>query len=195
MGKTIDLTGQKFGNLLVLSRCGSYKTKNGTIAAWLCKCECGEEIQALSSRLRDGTTKNCNKNSCKKPHHQTHGMSFSAEYRCYRAMRNRCFLPSVKQFPNYGGRGIVVCNRWLEERGFENFLADMGRKPSSDYSLDRINPEGNYEPSNCRWATQSEQSKNRRKFVAINNISTEDLISELKRRGMFINQKGFSNES
>jgi hypothetical protein len=97
--------------------------------------------------------------------HTTHGTTKGGhktpEYRAWQAMKNRCYYEGHVQFKDYGGRGIVVCERWLES--FETFLADMGPRPTPSHSLDRFpDVNGNYEPSNCRWATSSEQHRNRR---------------------------------
>lgn len=81
------------------------------------------------------------------------------EYRAWQSLKNRCTNPNARDYPYYGGRGIKVCQRWLNS--FENFLADMGRRPTPQHSLDRIDPDGDYEPSNCRWATKQEQARNR----------------------------------
>lgn len=94
----------------------------------------------------------------------THGMWKTAEWRSWSGMRQRC-RPGDKDYANYGGRGIVVCDRWTES--FENFYADMGPKPSPRHSLDRIDVNGHYEPGNCRWATASEQALNRRTSVMV----------------------------
>lgn len=91
----------------------------------------------------------------------THGMSYTKEYHAYRSMLDRCFRENNKKYHLYGGRGITVCDRW--KHGFENFFSDMGYATTPKHSLDRINNDGNYEPSNCRWATDSQQNINRRK--------------------------------
>lgn len=90
---------------------------------------------------------------------KTHGMRGTPTHNSWRSMKHRCLNPKGRQYPDYGGRGITVCARWMK---FENFLADMGERPGKEYSLDRIDNDGNYEPSNCRWATRSEQQKNKR---------------------------------
>lgn len=93
---------------------------------------------------------------------RTHGRYGTPEYRAWDAMKQRCTNPKANGYDGYGGRGITVCDRW--RYSFENFYADMGDRPSRDHSLDRIDNEGNYEPGNCRWATHSEQMKNRTRF-------------------------------
>lgn len=97
-----------------------------------------------------------------------HGLSKLPEYYIWKCMRQRCNNPKSHKYPIYGGRGISVCERWND---FNNFIIDMGRRPDVDYSIDRINNDGNYEPKNCRWTSRSEQMKNRRKYVMNNNSS------------------------
>jgi hypothetical protein len=95
--------------------------------------------------------------------HRTHGMSDTVEYRAWQRMKERCCNPNCKQFKHYGGRGVTICDRWVK---FENFIHDMGPRPSG-MSLDRINVDGNYEPANCRWATQKDQTRNTRRNAFI----------------------------
>lgn len=89
-----------------------------------------------------------------------HGLTKSSEYKIWQAMKNRCLNKNVFGYEYYGGRGIKICKRWSR---FENFLGDIGKRPSKKHTLDRINCNGNYEPKNCRWATRAEQSRNTRK--------------------------------
>jgi len=97
----------------------------------------------------------------------THGKTGTSEYKAWDGMKQRCFNPNDKSYPNYGGRGIRVCARWLGPNGFVHFLADVGPRPSSRHSIDRINNDGNYAPGNCRWATPIEQQSNRRNNVHV----------------------------
>lgn len=94
-----------------------------------------------------------------------HGGTMSTEFKSWTSMKSRCLNKLHNSYARYGGRGITICERWIHS--FENFLADMGKKPSLDYSLDRINNDGNYEPSNCRWATRNEQQNNTKKNIRL----------------------------
>lgn len=113
---------------------------------------------------------------------RTHGMRDSDEYRIWRHMRSRCENERMPAFDRYGGRGIVVCERWLD---FANFLADMGPRPTKGHSLDRIDVDGNYEPGNCRWATEHEQQRNRRdtRLVTFAGV-TASLAEHCERLGL-----------
>lgn len=150
-----DVTGMKFGRLTVAGYVGQPPNDNGS--RWLCFCECGGETITRSTSLKSGKTISCG--CAQLDAAETHGDSNSSEYRTWAAMKSRCYNPAAKYFEHYGGRGIKVCDRW--RNSYENFLSDMGRRPSSRHSLDRINNDGNYELANCRWTIQTIQIRNR----------------------------------
>lgn len=151
----LDLTGKTYGYLTVkefskvkTSPCGS---KN---SMWICECKCGNDVEVLAQSLKSGNTLSC---GCYKISiHTKHGMVNTGTYKSWSGMKSRCFHKSTPLYKNYGGRGITVCDRWLD---FNNFLLDMGERPKGK-SLDRIDVNKNYEPSNCRWATVFEQANN-----------------------------------
>lgn len=160
MSKSHKLIGKRFGRLVVM-----YKTnqrKNGFIVLQ-CMCDCGNIHHVRSSALtrKDGkSTKSCGciqKETAGR--HIKHGRSGSPEYASYTQMRRRCLNPNHKDYPRYGGRGITICDRWLDS--FENFYADMGKRPSLKFSLDRKNNDLGYSPSNTKWSTPYEQQNNR----------------------------------
>lgn len=160
MGQVVDLTGIEFGRLTVVERCGR---DNRGEAMWLCVCECGKERKIRGSSLRVGLTKSCgclNKEIVSK-NSKTHGRSNSALHNVWRKMKQRCFSEKDQAFKYYGGRGITVCDEWKDN--FENFYkCSMTNGYSDGLTLDRINVNGNYEPSNCRWVTMKVQQNNRR---------------------------------
>lgn len=157
----MEITGQIFGRLTVIE---FIEVRNGR-TMWRCKCKCGNEVIAVGQYLKSGNTRSCGcfkidgirQRSIKHGHQTIENKS--AEYRIWRHMKSRCYNPNVERYPNYGGRGVKVCERWINS--FENFFFDMGPRPSANHSLDRYpNVNGDYEPTNCRWATTKEQSRN-----------------------------------
>lgn len=159
MSKLVDMVGRRFGRLIVIKQDG-YDNHN---AAWECACECGKTHRARGTHLRSGRIKSCGclNRDMVIARHLTHGLTGTTEYGSWIAMRGRCYdQKHNNQFKNYGGRGIVVCDRW--RNSFENFLSDMGPKPSAAYSIERRDNNGNYEPSNCCWADAKTQQSNKR---------------------------------
>ena len=162
MGKLNDLTGQSFHYWTVVNREGSTPAKKAT---WNCVCKCGTERIVVGSDLKNGASKSC---SCHQKEVvsaiQVHGMRATKTYSVWSAMKARCQNPAVNNCDNYGGRGISVCSEWQD---FVNFYDDMGECPE-DYSIDRINNNGNYEASNCKWSSKKEQCNNKRNNRMLN---------------------------
>lgn len=157
MNNALDLKGKRFERLTVVRLLGSNKYKNHV---WECLCDCGNITHSVGTRLKRGIKKSC---GCLiKDTHTKHGKTHTHEYVAWMNMKRRCCDENIRQYKDYGGRGISVCNRWL--KSFNNFIEDMGEKPSSYHSIDRINNDGNYEPGNCRWATKEQQAINKRVF-------------------------------
>lgn len=149
----IDLTGQRFGRLVVVEEAGRDKQSK---VMWQCKCDCDGTATVVSSNLKSGNTKSC---GCLiEEAHTKHGMCGTPEYSSWEHMIQRCTNPSNNKYNDYGGRGITICERWKD---FANFFEDMGARPA-DHEIDRINNDGNYEPGNCRWTTRTKQCRNMR---------------------------------
>lgn len=154
-----DLVGQKFGKLTALQQAG--RDKRGE-TLWMCKCECGNVVNVLSSNLRTGHTKSC---GCLKnvASNYKHGKAGTPLYKIWANMIQRCNNPDSTYYHRYGARGISVCDRWLK---FENFYADMGENPKG-FCLERIDNDGDYCPGNCKWVSPKEQARNRETSVDI----------------------------
>lgn len=161
-----DLTNQSFGRWVVVGE-SSLKGNRGQVK-WDCVCSCGNKGSVLGNNLTRGISTSCGcyiSEVTSKRNHK-HGLAHSYIWNVWQMMIRRCYDPDSVAYKNYGGRGISVCERWLNS--VENFYLDMGERPSSKYSLERIDNNGNYEPSNCKWATTKEQSRNRRNNRVLN---------------------------
>lgn len=156
------MIGKKFNRLTVLSlvkRKKSYRVK--------CVCDCGGTTITCGNQVLIGKIKSCGcyRDEIIRTIGKKHGMSIgNPEYMCWAAIKERCLNPNSKKYPDYGGRGITVCNRWLK---FEDFFSDMGRRPGPKFSIERIDNNDGYHPKNCKWATQVEQNKNTRVSVFV----------------------------
>lgn len=154
----IDLSGQRFGRLTVEKL---DTLKPGRV--WTCRCDCGKATFASTGCLRAKNKRSCGCLGTRDPKSKVtrHGMVTWPEYKTWLRMKSRCANKNSKDYKYYGGRGIVICERWLD--GFSNFIADMGRLPSPEYSIERIDVNGNYDPSNCKWIETSLQKRNTRR--------------------------------
>lgn len=177
MPKLNDLTGMKFGRWTVISLAS--RGSGRTVAKWNVACECGSTSSSLEGgTLRDGKSKSC---GCLKDElHTKHGgakqSGWTREYRSWMAMKTRCNNPNHRSYHNYGGRGIKVCGRRL--KSFNNFLEDMGLRPTPKHSLDRVDNNGNYCKENCRWATYKEQCNNTRKNVWVSAFGETKTVAQ-----------------
>lgn len=174
-----------FGRLTVVER----TSNKGKHVRWVCRCSCGGESISHSYSLTHGLAKSC---GCIVVEHiievghkrRTHGegkANRTIEYSSWNAMRNRCLNPNVEEYPNYGGRGIKICERWNDYR---LFLEDMGRRPSTKHTLDRKNVDGDYTPSNCKWSTPTEQQRNRRGTMYVEYEGKKVSVSELGEKSL-----------
>ena len=184
MKQLIFKKNQRFGRLRVIGENG--RNKSGGVK-WKCICDCGKICNPSSGALHQGATRSCgclHKESAArngrngKSSRTTHGMSYSPEYKSWAGAVQRCTNPNCTGYEFYGGRGITVCSQWLHS--FEQFFKDMGVRPKGT-SLDRIDVNGDYKPSNCKWATQKEQNYNTRRKRA-EDFSDKELMNEVWRR-------------
>ncbi len=177
----INLVGQIFGQLVVVKFVGAIPSKQGIY--WECRCKCGNVIVRRTAVLRDGSCDNC---GCLARKRQSaaitvHGGYKTPEFRVWVGIRVRCYNKNSKPYKDYGGRGIKVCDRWLGDTGFGNFLADMGKRPTSKHTIERIDNDKDYCPENCKWATRLEQNNNNRRNVWIEYQGRKQTISQWAR--------------
>ena len=190
MSKFIDLTGQRYGRLLVVERMGTAQSGH---ALWLCKCDCGTSYTVSSNRLNSGT-KSCGclqkerssfaarkRKGVRYPKRYNIGKENGRLYQCYKDMVNRCYKVNNKRYETYGGRGIKVCSEWLNDfYSFRDWALTNGY--TDNLTLDRVDVEGNYEPANCRWASQKTQNNNRRNNVVVTYNGETMTLHELSER-------------
>lgn len=165
MGKLINRTGIRYGRLVVIERYDSATpASGGGRTKWRCQCDCGNFVVVKGHELASGDTQSC---GCLRDEriarvNRRHCLAGTPTYRSWQAAKDRCSNPKNVKFPMYGARGIRMCNSWASS--FDVFLRDMGVRPEGT-TLDRLQPDGNYEPGNCRWATPLQQSANTRRTI------------------------------
>jgi hypothetical protein len=162
-----ELKGLKFERLLVVERVANKNKKT----AWMCLCDCGKKTIKTTNALQSGVkTCGCLTKEKTSQRFKTHGLRNHELYIVWKSIFNRTSKPNYKGYHRYGGRGIEMCSRW--KNSFTDFLNDVGERPTKKHSLDRIDNDGNYEPSNIRWATQKEQMNNTRVCVNLLDLET-----------------------
>lgn len=190
-GQVVRLDGMRFGYLVVLGR----GARKGKYAAWLCRCDCGIELEINGRYLRRGATRSCNRNGHRFKISREPAITtlYKSEYQSWRSMTERCTDPNHKNYKYYGGRGITIDPRWAE---FKNFMLDMGRKSNPKFTIEREDVNGNYEPKNCKWISRADQGRNKRNSVFVTyqgkRILLIDLVEEfgLSRTAVYGRLKG-----
>lgn len=182
MKKAEDLTGCRFGRLVVERRDQTHKKA----AYWICRCDCGNRTTVQACHLRSGATKSCgclHYENGKRTTWKIHGASGSRLYKKWQSMKQRCLNPNNSRYSDWGGRGITVCDEWLKFEPFQDWALANGYR--DDLTIDRIDNNGPYAPSNCRWATRAEQGNNRRNNVMLtHNGKTQTVAQWAEETGM-----------
>lgn len=175
--KINDLSGCRFGRLTVISRAEN----KGSRVCWLCLCDCGGTTITRGDTLRGGTAESCGclQKEGMSARTKTHGMHRTKIYAVWQSMKHRCHTPTHKAYHRYGGRGITVCDRWMDS--FENFVSDMGDRPTKGHSIERIDNNKGYSPDNCKWATSREQNNNTSSTVKISFLGKTQSIAQWAR--------------
>lgn len=192
--KRIDRTGQRYGRLIAESF-ACLDARGRSRVMWNCLCDCGNRVAVSTDSLASGATQSCGcirvevTRERSTTHGATAGFRRSREYRAWMHAKDRCYRPASARYSSYGGRGIVMCDRWLHD--FATFLADMGHCPPG-HSIDRINVDGPYAPDNCRWATDSVQANNKRANVYVEHEGRRVTLSNLA-RAFGVNYKTLHN--
>ena len=164
-----DLQGLRFGKWQVVSQIAE-RGKFGEVL-WNCVCDCGNLGKVRTANLMRNISKSC---GCRQ-HENTHNMTGTKTFKSWESMKQRCLNKNSPDYHRYGGRGVSVCDRWVNS--FDNFLSDMGLRPDGK-TLDRLDVNGNYTPENCRWATQEEQNQNKRKTLKITAFGETKTVHE-----------------
>lgn len=171
----IEMRYKKFNRLTVVAL---WEVRNNKNPFWECKCDCGKTVIVAGSKLRNNHTKSCGCLKVEMFSNMTtkHGGRQDAEYRVWCDMKARCGNKTNKSYQDYGGRGISACEQWINS--YSSFISDMGKRPSNKHSIERIDVNGNYEPSNCRWATKLEQNRNRRITLVVDHNGQRISLAE-----------------